>query len=99
MKKSNTKQKKIKLYSEVKVGDIAFENPDAGGQWNNELGKVLWKGSFKEFEKSKYQHTMWDIDEKDEFDPSEYDLIVLQEEYGPTLFNYNNDPSGCVVFK
>ncbi len=90
-------QKLIKLYTEVKVGDIAFENPDAGGEWNHELGKVLWKGSLKEFEKSKYQSLMWDCE--DECDPGEYDLIVINDKFGPTLFNYNNDPSGCVVFK
>lgn len=92
----------IKAYADVQVGDMAFENPDAGGEWDNELGEVLWKGSYKELLKSKYKSLKsdWDLDEDEEEEVmEEYDLIVIEDQDGPTLYNYNNDPSGCVVFK
>lgn len=97
----------IKPYDDVIVGDMAFENPDAGGVWDNELGKVLWKGTYTELLDSEYSNLTsdWEIEhskdenQTDEKYMAEYDLIVIANEYGPTLFNYNNDPSGCVVFK
>jgi hypothetical protein len=36
------------------------------------------------------------------FDWSDYDLVVVNikgSQGGPTLYNYDNDPSGCVVFE
>jgi len=98
----NEAKKKIKPYKKVKVGDMGMENPDAGGEWNNELGKVLWKGTYKELKKSKYKDldSDWEFDSPEEFD--DYDLIVIDLkgwDGGPTLFNYDNDPSGTVVFE
>jgi hypothetical protein len=97
--------KTIKSYSNVRIGDMAYENPAAGGEWNNSIGKVLWKGTYEELLSSKYKGiaTDWDtIEELREFDN---DLIVVDIEdedsfvSGATLMNYNNDPSGCVVFE
>ena len=88
-------KKKIKKYSEVKVGDMAMENPDAGGVWDSEHGEIVWKGTVDEL---KFTLSDWE-DEVDD-DPAEYDLVVVRvPNYGDTLFNYNNDPSGAVVYK
>lgn len=94
-----TPTKSIKEYADVQIGDIAFENPDAGGEWDNEEGSILWKGTKKELDESQYASTStdWDLLEE-EFDDC-YDLVVVNTSWGPTLFNYNNDPSGVVVFK
>jgi hypothetical protein len=106
MDKKMSKRKQIKSYNEVKVGDIAFENPDAGGKWDHELGEVLWVGTLQDLKRSPYKQTMIDwlnqCEEDNENPFDEYDLIVINldgYDGGPTLFNYNNDPSGCVVFK
>jgi len=92
--------KPIKDYQDVKVGDVAFENPNAGGEWNNEQGKIIWKGTYDELLKSKYKDLLEDWEVNDEDDgPQNYDLVIIDiPSYGPTLFNYNNDPSGVVVF-
>jgi len=93
--------KPIKPYAQVKVGDMAFENPDAGGEWDNETGKVPWKGTMDELNKSPYAHLLKDWNSEDDVVVEEYDLIVIQTtgwDGGPTLFNYNNDPCGVVVF-
>lgn len=95
------REKLIKPYEEVNVGDMAYENPDAGGEWNNPIGKVLWKGTYEELLSSKYKSTASDENIED-LEEGEYDLIVINTggiDGGPTLFNYNNDPSSCVVFK
>lgn len=100
--KLNEGKKKIKKFSEVKIGDMAYENPDAGGEWDNDLGEVLWKGDYKELTKSKYKKLIqdWEVEDEDEREDemNNYDLIVI-DDGGPTLFNYDGDPSGCVVFK
>lgn len=98
----NEVKSSIKPYNKVKVGDDAFENPDAGGQWNKKIGKIIWKGTYQELLKSKYKNTVsdWDFDDEIEFD--EYDLVVVDlhgNQGGPTLFNYDNDPSGAVTFE
>ena len=88
-------EKQIVPYSEVQVGDAAFENPDAGGQWNNQIGTIVWKGT-KETIPNQYKDLLNDWEEADVDD---YDLVIVKTDQGPVLFNYNNDPSGCVVFK
>lgn len=98
----NEAKKEIVPYAEVKVGDTAMQNPDAGGEWNNKVGKVLWKGTYKELLKTKYKDTAedWEMEDEEEWDG--FDLIVIQTlgwDSNAVLFNYNNDPSGCVVFK
>ena len=96
------REKTIKPYEEVNVGDMAYENPDAGGEWDNPLGKVLWKGTYENLLNSKYKNTATDWEDLEDLKESEYDLIVINTDGfdgGPTLFNYNNDPSGCVVFE
>jgi len=100
----NESEKKIKKYKDVEVGDIAFENPDAGGQWNKREGVVRWKGTAKELIKSKYKNLFrdWDIEDDIEFEEfaADYDLVVVDtDDWGKILFNYNNDPSGVVVFE
>jgi hypothetical protein len=91
------KSKEIKDYSEVLVGDVAYENPDAGGNWDNKLGKIVWKGSYSELLESDYQSLATDLEDGD---VEEYDWVVVEDSvYGPTLFNYNGDPCGVVVFQ
>lgn len=96
-------KRSIKKYSEVKIGDIAEENPAAGGKWEGGVvhGKVVWKGNEAQLRKSKYADT---IEEWEDMDPGvdfdEYDLVVVEHpKWGETLMNYDNDPSGAVVFK
>lgn len=98
----NEAKLKIKPYDKVKVGDAAFEHPDAGGQQNEKIGKIIWKGTYKELLKSKYKGTAMDWDVDDVADLDEYDLVVVDlygNQGGPTLFNYDNDPSGTVTFE
>jgi vacuolar-type H+-ATPase subunit H len=98
----NEVKSSIKPYDKVKVGDDAFENPDAGGHWDKKIGKIIWKGTYQELLKSKYKNTVsdWEFDDESEFD--DFDLVVVDlygSQGGPTLFNYDNDPSGAVTFE
>ena len=45
--------KQIKPYNQVKIGDMAMESPDAGNNWDHELGEIVWKGTLKELKNSK----------------------------------------------
>ena len=97
---NETKKRKIKPFNKVKVGDIAYENPIAGGKWNNALGEILWKGSGKELIKSKWKGLLSDLeyDSSDELD--DYDWVVVDDEYhGEELYAYDDDPSSTVVFE
>lgn len=92
--------KQIKKYAEIKVGEIAFESPDAGGEWNNEEGEILWKGTLEELKESEYRTLLEDwATEMEENDIAEYDLVVVYSDYGAVLYNYDNDPCGVVVFE
>lgn len=96
--------KLIKNFNEVIAGDEAYTSPDAGGEDNVEyLGDVLFvANNIQELRESKYseQAETWvnELDMSDE-DFDEYDLIIVNLYGWPTLFNYNNDPCGVVVFK
>lgn len=93
--------REIKTYEEVQIGDIAEENPDAGGVWEGgQIGRILWKGTLAELKKTLYKPLLSNWDMLDEEIEECFDLVVVDDKgYGLTLFNYNNDPSGCVVFK
>lgn len=93
--------KQIKPYNQVKIGDMAMESPDAGNNWDHELGEIVWKGTLKELKNSKYNDLAdyW-FDEEDILEG--YDLVVVITtgwDGGPTLFGYNEDPCSCVVFE
>lgn len=95
--------KQIKPYNQVKIGDMAMESPDAGNNWDNELGEIVWKGTAFELEKSQYKY-LADDDEWTDDDLYEYDLVVVITtgwDGGPTLFSYDEDPCpcSCVVFE
>lgn len=97
----------IKPYDDVEVGDIAYPSPDAGGYDEDDfIGEVMWKGDHLELAQSKYADLAFEWeDEGEHIDLAEYDLIVVSDTHegvfpgGPTLFNYNNDPSGVVVYR
>jgi hypothetical protein len=98
----------IKLYNEVEIGNDAYENPSAGGVFDNKIGTILWKGNIEQLRNSKYSllESDWidNMDEDEDIDGmfDDYDLVVVDLEGfcgGPTLFNYNNDPCGTVCFK
>ena len=92
--------KKIKPYNQVSIGDQAFENPVAGGEWNNKIGNIIWKGTYNELIYSKYTHLSNDWADMGPVEFDEYDLIIVAYPgQGNILFNYNNDPSGLVVFE
>jgi len=89
---------KIKKYKEVEVGDIAFENPEGGG--SDEIGEIVWKGTAEKLKKSTFKFALSDWESEVDDDPADFDLIVVRvPNYGDTLFNYDNDPSGAVVYK
>lgn len=94
-------QREIKPYAEVQIGEMAEESPYAGGVWEGgQIGKVLWKGTVVELKQTRYKDMLanWDLTEEEIND--DFDLVVVDEiGHGHTLFNYNNDPSGCVVYK
>ena len=81
----------MKTYKQVKIDDRAYsvEDPEIFE------GHILWKGSYSQLKQSKYADTSLDWEDyqtAEEID--EYDLVVVSTEFGPTLFNYNNDPCG-----
>jgi len=95
--------KTIKSFENVQIGDIAFENPSAGGEWGNEQGPVLWKGTFEEVQQSKWNYLleeweMHDFEDTHELDECNF-VVVYLPMYGATLFNYNYDPCGLVCFE
>lgn len=91
--------KKIKDFKDVNIGDIGFENPDAGGVWDNPEGPIIWKGTLKELQNSKYNCMLEDDEEDIDEIPEDYNWVIIKHEmWGDILFNYNCDPSGTVVF-
>lgn len=98
----NTKDTPIKSFDKVKIGDIAYENPTAGNEYNNKQGTIIWKGSYGDLLNSKYKDNFkYTIKEMEEDDTIKYDydwVIVDEPKFGITLFNYDCDPSGVVVF-
>lgn len=95
--------KTIKLFKDIEVGMMAMENPAAGGVWDNQLGPIVWKGSYAELKAhdnlSEYALDWEDFDEDDEEVITDYNLCIIDEEdHGYTLYNYNCDPCGAVVF-
>ncbi len=92
--------KNIKNYSEVKVGDIAYETPDGNGNRNGLLGKITWKGTAKELVDKKKDDMFIDWGQTAEEIDESFDLVIVELYiYGETLYNYNNDPCGCVVYE
>ena len=93
--KLNEAEGKIKKYKKVKVGDVAFENPDGGG--SNEIGKIVWVGKLKNSDRD---GLISDWEDNSGESPVGYDLVVVDiPKHGEVLMNYNNDPSGAVVYK
>lgn len=93
----------IKDFKDVKIGDLAFYHPNAGGiEEASLIAPILWKGSYEEFKNSKYLSLYNVVEEKeeDEYNLDECDLVVLDESFleGPTLYTYDGDPCSCVVF-
>ena len=95
--------KTIKSFQDVQIGDIAFENPDAGGAWNNEEGPIIWKGTFEEVQQSKWNYILeeWEMhDFEDTHELEECDFVVVDlPTYGATLFTYDFDPCSIVCFE
>ena len=95
--------KQIKPFEQVKIGDIAFENPDAGGEWNNEEGPIIWKGTFEEVLQSRYDSELKEWEEYADADLDELKecnfVAVDLEIYGSTLFTYDYDPCSLVCFE
>lgn len=80
-------------YSEVKVGMKAWsaESPD------EYLGLIVWVGTKEELESTKH---LKDLSSDWEGSLEGYDLVVIDDEnYGYCLYNYNNDPCGCICIK
>ena len=95
----NNKGPQIKEYKDVEVGDQARDSIE--GDYAI-LGKIVFKGTYSELMESNYKSTVSDWEDMEPEDFDEYDLVVVHTtgwDAGPRLFNYNNDPSGCVTFK
>jgi hypothetical protein len=95
--------KKVKRFDAVKVGDMANESPDAGGSYDNELGKILWKGNAGQLVKSKYKNLVsdWGDGDFNAGDYEDWDFVVINRtgaQGGPELNGYDMDPSSVVVF-
>lgn len=91
----------IKTFDEIEVEkDGAYEHPNAGGEWNNLDGEILWKGSYSALLESDYAYLISEFDEEDE-GATDYDQLVVVdlEVYGATLYNYDCDPSGVVSYQ
>lgn len=102
-------KKLVKPFKSVKVGDIAMGHPSAGGDWEHELGKVIWVGNAQKVINSRYSDLVYDF----EIDPEDEDAAEQLSDYGDeyivvdivgfmggdTLMQYNSDPSSAVVFK
>lgn len=98
------RSKIIKTFEEVKIGDKAYENPFAGGQWANLEGMVIWKGDHNSLMHSAHKF-LWDDDEETPEEVLDYNWVVVSmEDEIPhfetlTLFNYDCDPCGVVCYK
>ena len=89
----------FKTYDEVQIGDTARSVDDPE---NDSDDTIVWKGTREELKKSKFINLLPDFMEglDDESDLDEYDLVVVNTPgYGYSLTNYNNDPSGVIVYK
>lgn len=110
LKEYNEEQKLIKDFSKIMIGDIAYENPDAGGEWDKKIGKIVWKGTFKDALRSNYRSSAKEIldqysaDEDIQALNDDYEWVIVKENsiYGKftdyVMYNYNGDPSGVVCF-
>lgn len=93
-------KKSIKSFEEVVIGELAYENPDAGGNWNNVEGPIIWKGTSEELDKSEFSYLVDEWDEEIFEDGDDFNFAVVKNEmYGNTLFLYDYDPSSVVCFK
>jgi len=92
--------KTIKSFQDVQIGDIAFENPSAGGEWDHEIGKIVWKGNFKELLESnwKYQWDEWFIELGEDYDSMDFITVDCGWD-GFQLYSYNYDPCSLVCFE
>jgi len=92
----------IKDFKDVQIGDVAYTHPDAGGLENVEIeGEVVWKGNIDELKESKYKNLLEVWDWEWEAEMFEFDLVVLYTtgwDASNVIFQYNSDPSSCVVF-
>lgn len=95
------KEKEIKSIEEVVIGELAYENPDAGGQWDIVEGIIIWKGTEGELHNSKFASLLDDDWNEclEDIDEELFFVVVKDEVYGNTLFLYNYDPSSVVCFK
>ena len=91
--------KTFKKFNDIVIDeDIAFEHPDAGGEWDNEEGLVIWKGNTKQLKKSPFKTLMESQDP--ELYPEHYHWVVVEtKDPDCILFNYDCDPCGVVCFK
>lgn len=98
-------EKPIKPFSEVKVGDMAYQSPDAGGNWDEKEGIIVWKGNSHDLKRD-YKSDFYTIMEEGDHDSLDdmakaYDewVVVVLEIYGETVYGYNLDPSSVVCFE
>lgn len=91
--------KSIKPFSDVKTGNVAYEHPFAGGEWDNQEGPILWKGNIDDVLNSEWKNYFSDWDMTPE-EATDIDFVVVETNvWGPVLFNYNLDPCGVVCFE
>lgn len=93
-------EKQIKSFQEIKLGDTVFENPEAGGVWDREMGHIIWIGNSQDLINSDYVSWLEQDEEDEEEEIGDYNWVVVQTDmHGQILFNYNCDPCGVVCFK
>lgn len=82
-----------KSFEEVEIGDEAYdcEFPDES------QGTILLKAKGKNINRTRFKLLTADLEPED---IAAYNWVVVEMlTYGPTLFNYDGDPSGVITFK
>ena len=86
---------KSKPFKDVQLGETVLMSLEP----NDKVGTIMWKGTFKELKENKAYRSFAELIEYE--DPDELDgydwVIVNSITEGPTIFNYDCDPSGVMV--
>lgn len=90
--------KKIKPFGEVKIGDPVYHSPYAGGDWEDQVGYVKWLGNLNSLLRSKYAYLLTDGWEDTTIEELDNYYFIVTGDDPSTLYNYNGDPCGLVVY-
>lgn len=89
----HTPNRKIKPFSQVNIGEEVFNHED-----EESVGFIKWKGSLDQLKSSEYYYLLVG-DNEDEI-PEDYEWVIIEDDmYGDTIYNYNCDPCGVIIME